>query len=418
MIVTVTANPSVDRTIEVAALRPGTVMRALASRVDAGGKGVNVARALAAHGRKAKAVLPSGGAEGTQLEAMLVGLGVDLLTVSIADSIRANVTVVEADGTTTKLNEPGPRLSRDELDALASTLSDAAAPTDWAVLSGSLSPGAPASWYAELIRQLRGTGPRIAIDSSGPPLAKAIAARPDLVKPNREELAELTGRRIDTVADVVDAAMTLTAGGVHTVLTSLGPAGAVLLRRDAAWHATAAATEPRSTVGAGDALLAGFLAAGADGPGALAEAVAWGTAAAALPGSRMPGPGDIIRTGIHITDLTNLTSEDLADRRLLGAAAMTSSIITPDLVDLRLEAASRQGATRELAQLLVSEGRVTDLDGFLTDVTAREQQMPTGIEGGIGIPHARSAFVAEPTLAFARSAAGVDFGAADGPPPT
>ena len=97
---------------------------------------------------------------------------------------------------------------------------------------------------------------------------------------------------------------------------------------------------------------------------------------------------------------------------------MTSSIITPDLVDLRLEAASRQGATRELAQLLVSEGRVTDLDGFLTDVTAREQQMPTGIEGGIGIPHARSAFVAQPTLAFARSAAGVDFGAADGPPPT
>jgi fructose PTS system EIIA component len=94
---------------------------------------------------------------------------------------------------------------------------------------------------------------------------------------------------------------------------------------------------------------------------------------------------------------------------------MTASIITPDLIDLSLEADSRQAATRRLAQLLVSQGRVTDLDGFLADVTAREQQMPTGIEGGIGIPHARSAFVTEPTLAFARSTGGVDFGAADGP---
>ena len=316
MIVTLTANPSVDRTIEVAALRPGTVIRARASRVDAGGKGVNVARALAAHGGKTKAVLPSGGAEGAQLEALLAGAGLDLLTVRIAGSIRANVTVVEADGTTTKLNEPGPGLSQDELDALAVALTDAAVQADWVVLSGSLSHGAPADWYAGLIRQLRGTGPRVAIDSSGPPLAMAIAARPDLVKPNREELAELAGRPIETIADVVAAARSHINKGVRMVLTSLGPAGAVLVRRDAAWHATAAALEPRSTVGAGDALLAGYLAAGADGPSALAEAVAWGSAAAALPGSRMPGPGDISHAGIRITDLTDLAGGNLAARPL------------------------------------------------------------------------------------------------------
>jgi len=328
MIVTLTANPSVDRTIEVAALRPGTVTRARASRVDAGGKGVNVARALAAHGRKAKAVLPSGGAEGAQLEALLAGAGLDLLTVRIGGSIRANVTVVEADGTTTKLNEPGPRLSAAELAALAATLGEAAAAAEWVVLSGSLSPGTPADWYAGVIRQLGGSGPRIAIDSSGPPLAQAIAARPDLVKPNREELAELAGASIDTIADVAAAARVLIEAGVHTVLTSLGPAGAVLTRRDGAWHATAAAIEPRSTVGAGDALLAGYLSASSSGtadtagpgrgggPAALAEAVAWGSAAAALPGSRMPGPGDISRAGIHLTDLTNLADGDLAARRL------------------------------------------------------------------------------------------------------
>jgi fructose PTS system EIIA component len=90
-------------------------------------------------------------------------------------------------------------------------------------------------------------------------------------------------------------------------------------------------------------------------------------------------------------------------------------LITTQLVDLDLTAADRHQATQALAELLLAQGRVTDLAGFLADVRAREQQMPTGIEGGIGIPHARSAHVTEPTLGFGRSTAGVDFGAPDGP---
>jgi fructose PTS system EIIA component len=92
-----------------------------------------------------------------------------------------------------------------------------------------------------------------------------------------------------------------------------------------------------------------------------------------------------------------------------------TELITTDLVDLDLTAEDRHEATRHLAELLKEAGRITDLDGFLADVRAREAQMPTGIEGGIGIPHARSAFVTEPTLGFGRSTAGVDFGADDGP---
>ena len=92
-----------------------------------------------------------------------------------------------------------------------------------------------------------------------------------------------------------------------------------------------------------------------------------------------------------------------------------AEVITADLVDLDLEAGDRHEATRKLAERLVAAGRVTDLDGFLADVRAREAQMPTGIEGGIGIPHARSAHVTEPTLGFGRSQRGVDFGADDGP---
>ena len=94
---------------------------------------------------------------------------------------------------------------------------------------------------------------------------------------------------------------------------------------------------------------------------------------------------------------------------------MSTPIITADLVDLGLVASDRADATNQLALRLAKDGRVTDLDGFLADVRAREEQMPTGLEGGIGIPHARSAHVTTPSLAFGRSSAGVDFGAADGP---
>lgn len=94
---------------------------------------------------------------------------------------------------------------------------------------------------------------------------------------------------------------------------------------------------------------------------------------------------------------------------------MSEPIITADLIELDLSARDRFDATAQLALRLVKDGRVTDLDGFLADVQAREEQMPTGLEGGIGIPHARSAHVTRPSLAFGRSIAGVDFGAADGP---
>jgi PTS system fructose-specific IIC component len=92
-----------------------------------------------------------------------------------------------------------------------------------------------------------------------------------------------------------------------------------------------------------------------------------------------------------------------------------SEIITADFVDLKLDVADRQSASRSLAERLVSGQRVTDLEGFLRDIATRESQMPTGIEGGIGIPHCRSVHVTQPSLAFGRASAGIDFGASDGP---
>lgn len=303
MIVTFTANPSVDRTAEVEALVRGIVTRATGVRIDGGGKGVNVTRALAANGYDSIAVLPSGGLEGAQLLSLLDTESLQVRDVPIRGAIRSNITLAEPDGTTTKINEPGPTLSTIEVAALSGALLDAAQPGDWAVLSGSLPPGAPLSLYAMLTDRLHAAGVRVAVDASGPVLREALIAAPDLIKPNRRELEQATDMEITSIDDALSAITIACGRGARSVLASLGPDGAVLADATGRYHAWAPVQEPRSTVGAGDALLAGFLAAGGRGPAALKEAVAWGAAAVSLPGSRMPRPIDIDRAAVRITPL-------------------------------------------------------------------------------------------------------------------
>ncbi len=305
MIVTFTANPSVDRTAEVDALVRGAVIRARAVRVDGGGKGVNVTRALAANGYRSLAVLPTGGAEGAQLLALLAAENLQFEAVAVGGSVRANVTIVEPDGTTTKINEPGPHLSHAELAALTDALATAAADADWVVLSGSVPPGAPDDLYATITMHLRSLGLRVAVDADGELLRRALPTAPDVIKPNRSELAKASGIEVRELTDVLVAIERLRASGARTVLSSLGSQGAVLVDDTGTYHATAPATA-RSTVGAGDATLAGFLAAGGAGPDALVEAVAWGTAAVALPGSRMPHAHEIDRGAVAIRSLNTM----------------------------------------------------------------------------------------------------------------
>jgi 1-phosphofructokinase len=300
MIVTVTPNPSLDRTLEVEALHRGEVVRAYADRSDPGGKGVNVSRALVANGHASRAVLPLGGADGELLASLLQGLGIEVAAVPIADAIRSNVTVVEPDGTVTKLNALGPRLSDAEVEALLERAVAAADGAGWVVASGSLAPGTPDDLYARLATAVRPVGVRVAVDTSGPALESVLAAAPDVLKPNEEELSEVTGVVPETLGDVVLAANELRSSGVGTVLVSLWPTGAVLVDDGLAFHAESRVIVPRSTVGAGDALLAGFLAAGGDGPDALAEGVAWGAAACVLPGTAVPGPADLQRDLVQI----------------------------------------------------------------------------------------------------------------------
>ena len=302
MIVTLTANPSVDRTIDLAGrLERGEVQRAVRVRTDPGGKGVNVARAIVGAGELAVAVLPS--RHDDPLVLALRDANVPYRAVSVPGPVRVNVTITEPDGVTTKINDPGLALEASTLDAMLVELAREAAGARWAALSGSLPPGVPDDWYATVVRALRGRGSSIAVDTSGAPLAALLAAgpesAPDLLKPNAEELAELTGGDIAEIeADVraaAAAARTLIARGVRTVLATLGARGAVLVDATGAWVATPPPTVVRSTVGAGDSALAGYLLAdlaGADAAGRLQRAVAYGAAAASLPGSTAPQPDD------------------------------------------------------------------------------------------------------------------------------
>jgi len=299
MIITLTPNPSLDRTLEIDLLERGEVIRVRAAHVEPGGKGVNVARALVLHDVKAKAIVPSGGPDGAELIAMLPAESIEPVVVPIAGSVRSNVAVVEPDGTTTKLNEPGPRLSAEEVDAVVAATHEQAVGAEWVVLSGSLPPGAPEDFYARIVRDLHDSPAKVVVDSSGPALVAALSAGPDLIKPNQEELAEASGREIRTLGDVVDAAQELRERGAETVLVSLGKHGALLVDANGVLHGEAPAV-PRSTVGAGDAFLAGFLAGGGAGAAGLTEALAFGAAATSLPGSQMPSPSDLDRAAVRL----------------------------------------------------------------------------------------------------------------------
>ena len=303
MIVTVTPNPSIDRTLAVPGLRRGEVIRVASATSEAGGKGINVARALDVMGVAAVAIAPASEATRARLEALLDGHP-PLRTVPLDGDIRTNVSLVEPDGTVTKVNEPGPTLDPATADRLLDDIAAAIAAedrVDWVVGSGSLPPGLPDDFHARLATRVR-PPIRVAIDADRGALRAAIGGRVSLVKPNRVELEELVGHSLETLGEVLDAAAGLTAGGIEQVLVSLGADGALAVDAASACHAEAPIDDVANTVGAGDALLAGYLAGGAS-LSALPEAVAWSVAACRAAGTRMPAvtPRDRAAVVVHPT---------------------------------------------------------------------------------------------------------------------
>lgn len=314
MIVTVTTNPALDRSVLVEdALRVGEVQSASSAREDAGGKGINVARVIAAAGHPTIAVLPLN--EHDPFAGALRGARLPLRTVPVHGPVRENLTIADPAGVTTKINLPGATLSAAEAVALTDAVVETAGGADWLVLAGSLAPGLPVDYYVRLIDAVRrrwgSQAPRIAVDTSGDALRAVVAdAEPDLIKPNEDELADLAGVVLDRDAplatSVLRIASELVPSRVRAALITLGSAGAVLVTADGAWHGTPPPTRVRSTVGAGDSSLAGFLLAAASAASpdeCLRSGIRYGSAAAALPGTQAPTPSDLPTGDVPVRQL-------------------------------------------------------------------------------------------------------------------
>ena len=299
MIVTVTPNPSIDRTIEIDRLERGGLMRAGEATSEAAGKGLNVSRALVVQGFDTLAVLPVA-RDSASIYLALLADEVRMAPVWVTGTVRVNLSLVEPDGTVTKVNEPGPRLGSADVEAILAAV-ESGPPASWIVGCGSLPPGAPTDFYARL-SMLGSADRRIAVDSSGEALLEAAHARVALVKPNLAELEAIANRQLATIGEAVDAAGELVGRGVGAVLLSLGRDGAIYVNgAGAIAHAEAAIEDAVNSVGAGDALLAGFLATGADSA-ALPEAIAWSVAAVRSPGTRMRPVTDADRQDVIVHD--------------------------------------------------------------------------------------------------------------------
>ena len=403
MIVTVTPNPSVDRTVLVDALVRGEVTRARSARVDPGGKGVNISRALAAHGTKHHAPsCPPAAPEGRLLCDLLAGAqGVEV--VAGADHMvdpgqhqhpRAGR---HHDQDQRAGPAAGPGRVRSACSPRRSLNCAASARRGWSAAAACRRAWTPTSSPASC---RAGTDPASGSRSTRRrhPARRAAQAAPHLLKPNREELAEATGRTLDTIGDVVPPPSHCgTPGG--QVIASLGEHGALLVDGTAQCHARPPhhrARRSRPSAPATRCSPASCTPARTT-PAALADRSRVGHGRRRrLPGSQMPGPADV--AGIDVssasrrphTPRNRLLLTTQADTRWPTSSSTTTSCWT--------STARPHAATAELAGRLAADGRVTDLDGFLADVRKREEQMPTGLPGGIGIPHARSAHVTAPTL--------------------
>ncbi|MEU1229057.1 1-phosphofructokinase family hexose kinase [Streptomyces sp. NPDC005828] len=282
MIVTVTLNTALDLTYRVPALTPHASHRVTQVIERPGGKGLNVARVLAALGHETVATGFAGGATGATLRDQLAATPVRDELVETAGTTRRTVAVVDtASGDTTQLNEPGPTVTAAEWNAFRTRFTELLDGARAVALCGSLPPGIHVGAYAELVRLARTAGVPVLLDTSGEPLRRGIAARPDLVKPNADELAQLTGAR-----EPHRATRDARRRGARAVVSSLGPEGMLAATPEGLWRATPPAAVKGNPTGAGDSAVAGLLSGLVDDapwPERLTRAVALSAATVLSP---------------------------------------------------------------------------------------------------------------------------------------
>ncbi|MFC8662473.1 1-phosphofructokinase family hexose kinase [Streptomyces sp. NPDC057199] len=283
MILTVTLNTALDITYRVRGLRPHTSHRVTEVIERPGGKGLNVARVLAALGHEVTVTGFVGGATGRAVKDGLTHTpGVVDALVPVAGATRRTIAVADtASGDTTQLNEPGPSIAPAEWSAFQEAYEDLLRSASAVALCGSLPPGVPVGAYAGLVRVARSLAVPVLLDTSGEPLRRGVAARPDIVKPNADELAELTGAH-----EVSQATRDARRRGAHAVVASLGAEGLLARTPDGDWRAAPPRRVRGNPTGAGDSVVAGLLSGLVERlpwPERLARAVALSAATVLAP---------------------------------------------------------------------------------------------------------------------------------------
>lgn len=314
-VVCMALNPALDQTIEVSGLRQGEVNRAQRAQVDVGGKGINVASCLADFGVGVAVTGQLGRNNAVMFESLFADKQIGNYCLYLDGLTRINTKVVDpASGQTTDINMPGPQLTPEEIsgqiDKLFSVLDELALSVRWVVLSGSLPPGWPTDTYGQLTRHAKSRGAKVLLDASGPAFEAGLAAGPQIVKPNRDELAEVVGSPLTTLEETASVARKLLEQQpeLELVAVSMGSEGALFVSRNEALHAHPLKVDLISSVGAGDAMVAGIVAARLEAlplEGCAQLATAFSAAKLTRLGPHLPGQERVreLATQVHVTPL-------------------------------------------------------------------------------------------------------------------
>ena len=300
-IVTVTINPAIDVSTTVDHVEPTRKLRCKNVRRDPGGGGINAARLVRRLGREVTAIYPEGGSIGRLLTRLVEGQGIASLAIEVAQETREDFTAFdESIGDQYRFVLPGPRLSTNEWHRCLDALDSLPTRPRYVIASGSLPPGVPDDFYAQLTRRAAALGAKLVLDTSGPALAAALrAGGVYLVKPNLGELRGLVQAPLDDRTARVNACRDIVAaGGAEVVALTLGREGALLVTANGAWHAPAMAVKVASAVGAGDSFLGAMVWSLCEGhpvQQAFRCGVAAGSAALLMPGTELGQADDIRR---------------------------------------------------------------------------------------------------------------------------
>lgn len=281
-------NPAIDRTMAVDRLAFDDRAYILSSKDSPGGRGINAARVIHSFGGETLAIFPSGGERGARFEHFMQDCGFPVATVPIRHDIRLNLTITDRHGLTVKLNEIGPRLDRGEIAGMQGTVEAQLGRASWLMLCGSLPPGVPSDFYAQLIARAAKKGVKTLLDTDGEALSQGVEAGPAVVTPNQQEAERLLNTVLLTRSHSLAAARRIQAMGAQTVVLSLGSRGAIGAdEKKVLWEATPPRIDAISPIGAGDAMAAALVSSfvkGEDFQEALRWGVAAGSASAKLPG--------------------------------------------------------------------------------------------------------------------------------------